>query len=93
MRLLVLAAALILPTIGAHGQPPASRAVAGAPGTAAPCADPSMVHQARPDRSAKLHKLGELPPANLYLSVYRLVDGCQVPVIAGYGIGSTGQRR
>ena len=90
MRLPVLAAALLLPAAAAHGEPPAA---ARASGTTATCADPSMVHQARPDRRAKIHKLADLPPANLYLSVYRLVDGCQVPVIAGYGIGSTGPRR
>ena len=32
-------------------------------------------------------KLGELPPGNLVLTVWRNVDGCSAPVIVRYGIG------
>ena len=38
-------------------------------------------------RPATAQKLSELPPANAYLSVYRKIDGCEVPVVARYGIG------
>ena len=89
MRLLILAAALALPAAAAHARTPNEPPVARAPA----CDDPSIVHQAKPDRSAKLSKLADLPPANHYLSVYRVIDGCQVPVIAGYGIGSADRRR
>ena len=41
------------------------------------------------DRSKPLkpQKLGELPPANAYKAVYRLVAGCEVPVVVKYGVG------
>jgi hypothetical protein len=40
-------------------------------------------------KGGKLGKrdLGNLPAADLYKSVYRRIDGCMVPVIAGYGFG------
>ena len=31
-------------------------------------------------------KLTELPDANFYRAVYRVVDGCEVPVIVRYGV-------
>lgn len=34
--------------------------------------------------------LADLPPANHYKAVYRRVDGCEVPVVVGYGIGAKG---
>lgn len=38
-------------------------------------------------KSVPPRKLGELPPANAYSTVYRRVDGCEVPVIVKYGVG------
>jgi hypothetical protein len=32
--------------------------------------------------------LNQLPAADLYMAVYRRVDGCVAPVIVRYGIGS-----
>lgn len=45
-------------------------------------------HQAF-DRNRRIapKKLGELPPANAYSAVYRLVGGCEVPVVVRYGVG------
>ena len=31
-------------------------------------------------------KLTELPDANAYRAVYRLVNGCEVPVVVRYGV-------
>jgi hypothetical protein len=39
-------------------------------------------------KKVKPHKLTELPPANAYYTVYRLVGGCEVPVVVRYGIGN-----
>lgn len=95
MRLLLFAAALTFPALAAHSKPPVAQSVVRISDTAATCADPALIHQAKPNRKAKMSKLTDLPPANLYLSVLRAVDGCQVPVIVRYGIGSTepGRRR
>jgi hypothetical protein len=37
--------------------------------------------------NTKGKKLGELPPANLYLTVVREINRCQIPVVIRYGIG------
>ena len=39
------------------------------------------------DRALTPRKLGELPPANAYRTVLRLVNGCEVPVVVRYGVG------
>ena len=44
---------------------------------------------ARRDGKVMAQKLTELPPANLYMGVYRLIDGCEEPIIARYGIGKS----
>jgi len=31
-------------------------------------------------------RLTDLPDGNLYLTVYRRVDGCEVPVVVKYGV-------
>ena len=38
---------------------------------------------------AGFHKLGELPPANHVLTLFRTVDSCSAPVIVRYGIGGS----
>ena len=30
--------------------------------------------------------LTELPDANLYLTAYRLIDGCEAPIVVKYGV-------
>lgn len=37
-------------------------------------------------KRVKPQALTELPDANLYLPVYRRVDGCEVPIIVKYGV-------
>lgn len=40
-----------------------------------------------------VHRLDQLPPANEQLALYRLVDGCETPVIVRYDVdGRTRQR-
>ena len=38
-------------------------------------------------KTVKPRKLNELPPANQYAAVYRLVRGCEVPLVVRYNIG------
>jgi hypothetical protein len=45
------------------------------------------VHDARAPLSPVHRKLGELPPGDTLLAVYRQVDGCMEPVIVRYGDG------
>ncbi|HEY0086574.1 MAG TPA: hypothetical protein VGB65_11770 [Allosphingosinicella sp.] len=45
------------------------------------------VHQAEAPKPAESRKLGELPPGDLILTVYREVDGCIDPLIVRYGDG------
>ena len=37
-------------------------------------------------RSPAPQSLTELPDANLYLTVYRRIDGCEVPIIVKYRV-------
>ncbi len=46
----------------------------------------------RDSNKAVFHRLGELPPANQYLAVYRMIDGCKADVILARGIGANGHR-
>ena len=39
------------------------------------------------DKKVDPRNLGELPPANAYRTVYRLVNGCEVPVVVRYNVG------
>jgi hypothetical protein len=32
------------------------------------------------------HRLTELPDGNFYLTVYRRIDGCEVPIVVKYGV-------
>jgi hypothetical protein len=97
MRFVILFAAVVLPASSAAAPPPAV-APAPAPAPALPqsqgfgsasaaCVNPN-VHQAEGRGTAEAKRLGELPPANLYLSVMREVDGCNMPVIVNYGVGA-----
>lgn len=51
------------------------------------CPRTTGVHAFDRNQRVELRKLGELPPANAYRAVYRLVGGCEVPVIVKYNIG------
>lgn len=51
------------------------------------CPRTTSMHAFDRSKPLKPQKLGELPPANAYKAVYRLVRGCEVPVVVKYGIG------
>jgi len=51
------------------------------------CPDQPILHEAGGASAAKVRRLGDLPPANHVLTVYREVDRCPAPVIVRYGIG------
>jgi hypothetical protein len=95
MRLLFLASAAILATAAgaaAPSQRPEIMPVVNpdaAIGKA--CPPTSRYEAARRGRRLGAHKLNELPAADMYMAVYRRVDGCQVPIIAGYGYGGKGR--
>jgi len=38
-------------------------------------------------KAVKPQKLTELPPANHYAAVYRLINGCEVPLVVRYNVG------
>lgn len=42
----------------------------------------------RTDKPLKPQKLGELPPGNMYIAVYRTDSkGCEDPIVVKYGVG------
>ncbi len=75
MLLLILAAA-----------PPALHAPP--PTAATDCPRTTSHYAVRPGQHLKPRKLTELPSANAYAAVYRLVGGCEVPVVVRFGIGN-----
>jgi hypothetical protein len=87
----ILAAAAPLAAASAEPQGHAAAPQAQAPRVAAstsPSCMPMGVTFAKDVPVAtRTQKLGELPPANLYLSVVRLFGGCVAPVMVHSGIG------
>ena len=51
------------------------------------CPRATSMHAFDSSKPPKLQRLGELPPANAYSAVYRLVRGCEVPIVVRYGVG------
>src|SRR4051812_46442945 len=97
MRLLILMAAglsVANPASAAETYPtrnmPVQNPNAGSPST---CPPTSRYEAAR--RGGKLGRslLSELPAADLYLSVYRKIGGCEAPIIVRYNVGGTSGRR
>jgi hypothetical protein len=80
MRLLVLIAALVAPAALAsdYKAPPKH------------CGD--AVHPADSAVKPGSKRLGELPPGQLVLTVYRLENGCPKPVIVRQNIGAQPRR-
>ncbi len=65
-----------------------------APASAAPLPTPSSkcpFERTRDTDKKVFHRLGELPPANQYLAVYRMIDGCKADLIVARGIGANGR--
>lgn len=51
------------------------------------CPRATSMHAYDRSKPLKPQKLGDLPPANAYSAVYRLVRGCEVPIVVKYGVG------
>jgi hypothetical protein len=51
------------------------------------CQNTTSHHAVQRGRAKVARKLSELPTANMYKSVYRRIGGCEVPLVARYGIG------
>lgn len=91
MRLMLIASAAILFSLpaGAAAPVPARNTPVVNPNAEAPakCPPTSRYEAARRGGPLAVRKLNELPAAEMYKAVYRRIDGCEVPIIAGYGIG------
>ena len=79
---------------------PLTAAALAAPAVSAPSPLPSPndgpkcpFERARSPDRAEFKRLGDLPPANQYLAVYRLIDGCRADIILARGIGAAKQRQ
>ena len=51
------------------------------------CPPTSRYHAMQRNKAPDAQKLNELPAADMYKAVYRRIGGCEVPSIAGYGVG------
>ena len=56
-------------------------------GDAPTCPRTTAMHAYDRSKPPTLQRLGDLPPANAYAAVYRLIRGCEVPVVVRYGVG------
>ena len=98
MRLLILLPAILLPAASvaappsrAPAQPQAiadMRVFNPSEGTAESCPPTSRYEAMQKGSRPGAQKLSELPAADHYKAVYRRVGDCEVPVIAGFGIGN-----
>ena len=94
MRLLFIMVALAVPSASSVAETPkrAQAPVLENPGMPIAgrreCRRPN-VHPAE-GKKGKFNRLGELPPGDLVLTVYRDVDGCPDPVIVRQGYGFVG---
>ena len=79
MSLLLLASAIAAP-LSAVAQP------SGFTPPASHCPRTTTYYAWQNGKALKQQKLNELPPANAYNAVYRLVGGCERPVIVRYGL-------
>lgn len=51
------------------------------------CPQTAAQQAAQRDRKPAPRRLDRLPAANAYSAVYRLVNGCEVPVVVRYDVG------
>jgi hypothetical protein len=94
MRLLIVAAALAAPSSAPSAPAAPAPAVSTPAALPVPITGRSTENCRRPDviladapEAPDAKRLGELPPGDLMLSVYREVDGCMAPVVVRYGEG------
>lgn len=93
MRSIFLAAAIALTAAPAVGAEPVDLLRGMGVSDAARCHESPWLYKAKRGQEAQARKLADLPPANAYSAVLRVENGCQVPVMAGYGYGSPDRKR
>ena len=89
MRLLILAAAALLPAASAAEPPLAPKAVRVIdPTVNAPkeCPPISRYHAMRRGGPLIAQKLNQLPDADHYKAAYRKIGGCEAPIVANFGV-------
>ena len=84
MRLLIVASIALLPGAAAAAAP--VRAPAQRLQTTEKCPQTTSHYAWDRNRPLQPRKLGELPDANAYAAVYRVIGGCEVPVLVRYRI-------
>ena len=52
----------------------------------ASCPATSRYEASRRGKTPKAQKLNELPDADVYLTVYRRIGGCEAPIIVKFGV-------
>jgi len=52
----------------------------------ASCPATSRYEATRRGKTPRAQRLGELPDADVYLTVYRRIGGCEAPIITRYGV-------
>jgi hypothetical protein len=90
MRLSVLSVPLLLVSIPAAAADPipARNMPVIAPGSSSDgkCPPISPYHAMKDKEKLMTRKLTELPPALHYKAAYRRINGCEVPIVAGFGV-------
>lgn len=90
MRLLFVLAAIAIPFAASPAHSPSASDPRVKPlGGRATCARADL-HQADRIEKGEFKRLGELPPGQVVLTVYREVQGCHEPVIVGRNYGFDG---
>ena len=77
----------LLTLLLAGASPAVAHSQRGLAATDPNCPRATSMHAYDRSKPLKPQKLGDLPPANAYKAVYRLVGGCEVPVVVKYGVG------
>lgn len=50
------------------------------------CPATSRYEASKRGKSPRAQKLNELPDADVYKTVYRRIDGCEIPIVVKYGV-------
>ena len=89
MRLVILAAAALLPAASA-AEPPLERRPAQVIDPAAnatkDCPPISRYHAMKRGGPLVAQKLNQLPDADHYKAAYRTIGGCEAPIVAYFGV-------
>lgn len=87
MRFIILALALLPAVAMAQDRAPDRARTLAAPVGVRQCANPETQWAARPPATLRARPLAQEPPANRYLGVMRIEDGCDKPVKVAEKIG------